>query len=564
LSVAACATGALEIWVPPAATMSSPKGDVLTSRNDNLRTGANLEEEVLDPSSVKRLELVSRLFVDGELYAQPLVAGDVNGKTLVIAATMQSSVYAFDLDAPDGTPPLWHTGTAHELGTPGQSIRNVKGPNGILSTPVIDRASRTIYLVTRSCDAADQVTVGHCANKTTAPHCREILFAIDLETGAIKGRTDVTGTVKNAKGASIAFDSNVHWNRPALLLEQGSLYVAFGSGSNADQHEEDFEYHGWMFRYDVSDLTRAPAVYLTTPDFRGGSVWQAGSGPASDGKHVFFTGANGIFPDCTTHPPKDFSSTPPNADDSVVRLDVGFGAGSGELANPPAMKYADDRAYAAVGFSGTVVQFTNSGDCGFGSSGPTLIPDSSDFVVGSKDGLVYLLDRETMTARHPPLNAFTELPLKDDHTLYIHSWSGIPAIPGSLAFFRTDPGHALLYGWAGSDKLRSFRYDYAAHSLVLDRTADVPAKLGGGIMSVSAHGNAGGVVWASTWSTVDPKKLGPGHVWAFDALTLERLWDTEIPAHSKFTPITVARGKVIVPSARADGPKAVLVYGVAR
>src|SRR4051812_42693137 len=75
----------------PIVTAKVPRGEVLTSKNDNARTGANLEEDVLDPTAVKRLALVARLQVDGELYAQPLVVGDVETpagkKTLAIVAT---------------------------------------------------------------------------------------------------------------------------------------------------------------------------------------------------------------------------------------------------------------------------------------------------------------------------------------------------------------------------------------------------------------------------------------------------------------------------------------------
>jgi hypothetical protein len=52
-------------------------------------------------------------------------------------------------------------------------------------------------------------------------------------------------------------------------------------------------------------------------------------------------------------------------------------------------------------------------------------------------------------------------------------------------------------------------------------------------------------------------------VWAFDALTLALLWDDQTPAFSKFTPPTVARGRLIVASAEADGPMKLLVYAPA-
>lgn len=197
-----------------------------------------------------------------------------------------------------------------------------------------------------------------------------------------------------------------------------------------------------------------------------------------------------------------------------------------------------------------------------------MLPDSNDLVVGSKGGIVYLLNRDTMTATQPPISPFTALPLQDDHTLYIHSWWGIPVIFGSFVFFRPDvPANqagpsGYLYAWASDDYLRSFRYDYAAHTLVLDKTAEVPAMPHGAYLSLSAHDHEDGsaVVWATSRSvTGSPKQ---GHVWAFDAKTLTRLWDADTPAYSKFTPPTVARGRLIVPSSITGGEHLVLVYGV--
>jgi hypothetical protein len=564
--------------VSPGVDGSSPGGDggpaeeldpdVLTGKNDNARSGANLAETELTPANVENLELRATWTVDGELYAQPLVVGGVNTsqgeKTLVLAATMHDSLYAFDLEAGDGAAPLWHAGKDGELGVPGNYTRNVNGPHGILSTPAVDRARGLVYLVARDCDASQTVSVGACANRMDVPVCRMRLFAIELATGAVKAQTVIEGSVPREAGESLAFDPAVQWNRPGLLLEGDALFIAFGSGPNGNQHEEDFIYHGYLFRYDVRDLSAAPEVFATTPNTRGGSVWQAGSGPASDGTHVYFTSANRTL-DCTVHPPAEFPSAPDDVEDSVVRLPLAFRTDSAmnEVAH-----YADTREYTAAGHTGTVFQFTNSGDNGFGSSGPSLIPGASDLVVSSKGGIVYLLDRQTMQPRHTPLSPFTALPLREDHTLYIHSWSGIPVVYGALAIYRPDgadgqPGaRALVYGWAQDDLLRVMHYDYAARTLELAATAQVPAMPRGGYLSISAHGGDldSAIVWATSPTVTGA--AGQGHVWAFSAATLATLWQADTPSFSKFTPPTVSRGRLIVPSARAQGDKVLLVYGL--
>ena len=120
--------------------------DVLVNSYDNLRTGANLSESTLTVSNVGA-ETFGRLYsyaVDGAVQSQPLIASSVNlpdgsVRNVVYVTTLNNSVYAFDADR-DGAP-LWHKSL---LRLPGGSAAP---PTGIYSTPVIDRGSRTIYVV---------------------------------------------------------------------------------------------------------------------------------------------------------------------------------------------------------------------------------------------------------------------------------------------------------------------------------------------------------------------------------------------------------------------------------
>jgi hypothetical protein len=372
----------------------------------------------------------------------------------------------------------------------------------------------------------------------------------------------VTVNALTPPAQTLEFEPHKHWNRPGLALVDNELYVAFGSGPEGNQHEEDFVYHGWVFRYDVTDLRRAPEVYCTTPYGRGGSVWQSGAAPAADDAAVYLTGANGIFADGKTHAPADWPSTPVGQEDSVIALPRRAPLPD---ADERPLQYWDDRAYLA---SGNVFQHMESGDNGFGSSGPTLIPDSNHLLVGSKAGLVYLLDRDTLRPVQDPLNPFTDLALQPDHTLYLHSWWGIPMIAQSFVFWRpstTDEGNRFgyAYAWAYNDRLRALRYDYAAGSLELVATADVPAIQRGGNLVLSADGARpeSGILWGT--SLTAEKGSIKGKLWAFDPLSLGVLWQADTPAWSKFNPPTVVRGRVFVPSTAPDADtQQVLVYGL--
>ena len=86
--------------------------DVLTQHNDNMRTGANLQETVLTPSNVNKAQfgMLFKRLVDDQLYTQPLlVTGlEVGGGThdVVYVTTVNNSVYAFDANDAEATAPL--------------------------------------------------------------------------------------------------------------------------------------------------------------------------------------------------------------------------------------------------------------------------------------------------------------------------------------------------------------------------------------------------------------------------------------------------------------------------
>src|SRR5882762_4289320 len=80
---------------------------VLTQHNDNTRAGWNANETALTTSNVnvQQFGAVFTLTVDDQVYAQPLVVGDLaianERRNVVFVATVHNTLYAFDGD--DGT-----------------------------------------------------------------------------------------------------------------------------------------------------------------------------------------------------------------------------------------------------------------------------------------------------------------------------------------------------------------------------------------------------------------------------------------------------------------------------
>src|SRR5882672_7123778 len=140
--------------------------DVLTYHNDNSRTGANLNETTLTPQNVNASSF-GRLFrytVDGFVYAQPLEVsqvrmGDGQIHNVLFVATENDSVFALDANDPTAGPRhngvLWQDSfidPAHGITpVPFQDVEvaDINPVLGITGTPVIDRPTNTLYVVSR-------------------------------------------------------------------------------------------------------------------------------------------------------------------------------------------------------------------------------------------------------------------------------------------------------------------------------------------------------------------------------------------------------------------------------
>src|SRR5260370_17591016 len=133
---------------------------------------------------------------------------------------------------------------------------------GITSTPVIDPATNTMYLVAKT-----------LLNTTVRHH----LHALDITTGYEQaGSPDlITATSTSNKGHVTCSNSKTQKNRPGLLVVNGVLDVGFGSNYCNDSNT------GWVLSYDAASLSQL-AVFNTSPDYGLTSIWQSGVGLAAD------------------------------------------------------------------------------------------------------------------------------------------------------------------------------------------------------------------------------------------------------------------------------------------
>ena len=490
---------------------------VLTQHNDNLRTGANLGETVLNTSNTNVTHF-GKLFsrsVDGYVYAQPLyVPGlDIPGKgthNVVYAATEHNSVYAYDADDPNAQVPLWQV----NLGTPvptsdiAADYSDLKPEIGITSTPVIDLGSNTIYVVAKT--------------KELDGTYHQTLHALDISTGSERPSSpvEITASVSGSGSGStngivrlVRFEPLLQLNRPGLLLMNGIVYVAFGS------HGDIGDYHGWVFGYTASSL-QLMSVFNTTPDGTQGSVWQAGSGLATDGSSIYLATGNGTF---------DFDQGGRDCGDSVLKLSPVGGLSIADWFTP---SNQSDLNYS---------------DADLGSGGPLLIPRTSLLVVCGKDGLLRLVDTNGMGNFDPAT----------DHDLQEFQAVSTQFFGSPVYWDRGNNGTPQIYLWASGDFLKAFSFDGSLFDPTPVSLSSMGAASGFVAMSLSASADqpGSGIVWACVPSANSGAQV-PGILRAFDAGNpAVELWNSQqnqardnIGNYAKFCPPTVANGKVYVAS----------------
>src|SRR6185312_9823295 len=168
-----------------------------------------------------------------------------------------------------------HGGTGGEVTVPsgpnglvGQGWGDLTPEAGITGTPVIDPTSGTLYVVSKSMDAA-------------GTNFYQRLHAIDLTTGAERPGSPVTITAMvpgtSAGGTTVSFDARTENQRAGLVLANGTVYIAWGS------HEDGMPFAGWLigYRYDGSSFTQT-AAFDSAPDAAKAGIWMSGAAPAVD------------------------------------------------------------------------------------------------------------------------------------------------------------------------------------------------------------------------------------------------------------------------------------------
>ena len=489
--------------------------NVLTWHNDNARTGQNLHETILQPSNVNQRMFgrLATLAVDGKVDAQPLYVLGVNlpGQgihNVLYVATEHGSLYAFDADTFSLLRQVSLLGS-NETPSDDHGCFQVTPEIGITATPVIDLAagpSGILYAISMSKDAGGRY------------HHR--LHALDLPslTERLGGPVEIQASYPG-KGAENTFNPTVHVERPGLLLSNGVVYTAWGS------HCDGGAYAGWLIGYNQNTLAQVSVLNLI-PNGNDGGVWSAGSGPAADenGNLYLLTG-NGTFDTSLNS-----AGFPANSDfgNAFVRINA-----SGSLS-------------VSDYFTMTNTVSESAHDTDLGSGGLMLLPPLDNgrgsqvsLVVGAgKDQNIYVLDRANLGKFNPSMDSIYQL-LSN-------------ALPGGVWSSPAWFNGSLYYGAVG-DYLRAFSFTNGAFTPSAHSATAFPYP--GTTPSISADGNANGIVWA-----VENQNDAVLHAYNAADLSIE-LYNSNQAAQgrdhfgvgNKFIVPTIANGKVYVGTVNGVG-----------
>ena len=488
---------------------------MLTQHNNAARTGANLSETLLSTRSVtpKTFGKLGTLVVDGYLYAQPLYVQNVRvpGKGLhnvIYLATAHNSVYAFDADDLTAKKPLWKVNLGPSV--PATEVYTTKWTDmrieiGVTSTPVIDPSANTIFVEAKTKENGTYV---------------QRLHALDITTGAEKAggpveiKASVPGTgMASAKG-QVAFDSVKQLQRPALLLTNGTVYLAFGS------HADSPPFHGWILGYNARTLIQT-CTFNLTPNGEEGAIWQAGMGMAADPVgNIYAMVGNGTF---------DADSGGLDYGNSILKL----------APKPGTLSVSDY-------FTPYNQASLSENDQDTGASGPLLIPNTNLLLGGGKNGWLYL----TQTGKMGHYQS-------SDDSQIVQSFQITHGNCHGSAVYWNGPVGPQVYIWPEFAHLTAFKLNAGKlnPTPASSSAVAVPDGMPGAFLSVSADGSKAGtgIVWSSApydananWDTV------PGILRAYDASDLNHeIWNSKmVPARddagmfAKFCAPTVVNGRV--------------------
>lgn len=558
----------------------APATDFLGYRGGLNGLGVIPTESSLTPSNVAVNSFGKQhsVTLDGQIYAEPLVKTGVtiaNGPNTVSGAagvhdvvfvtTQHDSVYA--LDATSGAI-LWKrnfldvnvpanntlgASAIKTLATTDVGSQDIQPEIGITGTPVIDGASGTLYVVTKT-----KETIGG------VDHFVQRLHGISLSDGTDRGTPFLLGDTTNGNTNNtpiytygtgdghvtdpyhgtgkevVQFNALRENQRPALSLVNGKVYISWAS------HADNGPYHGWVVAIDVTKLTstgfKLTGVFNASPNNGLAGIWQGGGSLAfePDGSAFYFETGNGWG----GAPVLNANGFPSNGNYNEALLKI--------VADPttsPTNQNVNGWGFKVADFfTPHNVVALDSADSDFGAGAPVLLPDSAGIpghphlmVVGGKEGKLYVVDRNNL-GRFDPQNdhVVNAIPDGSGHNTPPAGVTGFSSTAawfnGKLYVVSAFGGRAVAYTLGQNGQLTA-----------ASQTANTSFGTFPGSPIITANGANSGIVWLTD------RQSNVIHAYDANSFSTE-IWNSNMAPGgqdsvgpvTKFAPPTVVNGMVYV------------------
>ncbi len=505
--------------------------NVLTRGFSNYRNNYNAKESILSAANVN-VNMFGKLFarpVKGEIYAGILIVNQVDTpkgiRNVMYVTTTSNNVYAFDADDPDDNEPIWQINLGPNAPISDNQFGNLctEGTGaftdflwevGIISTPVIDELSQTMFVVAMNKDSSHPFVYKHR------------LHALDIRTGEAKRAPviiegSLAGTGVGNINNRVEFQSAIQLQRTSLTLHQQTIIIAFAAFCDSGP------YHGWVFGYDANTFQQK-FIWNTSPNQQYGGIWQSGVGAAvDDSGYIYLKTGDGSFD------PNEGSFG-----NTLVKLRIDETSNSLAVVDYFAPKYNQGGDYWDM-------------KADFGSGGCIIPwPGSKILLCGSKHGEFFVVDQDNLG----------KLNMTADNV--IQSWEGAQGWEMGPQVFWSDQDFSYI--WTEFDRMKQFKFYRNGNRGLFDTTpyalSSMNAKSGGMIaLSSSDNSLENGIVWA-THAIENQGTPKPGMLRVFSAKNIAtEIYNSnqneprdELGYYAKFNQPVPVNGRVYVATFAAD------------
>ena len=593
---------------------------------NNFRTAANNQEFLLNKTNVNadQFGLLRTYDFNAKVETQPLIVERGAGSDdLVVITTMKNEVIGINARTNNT---VYNVKLGPEASSADMDLWKHTPTWGISSTPVIDPATNTLFVAAWQLKNAD--------NNNFRDYW---VYALNPSDGRQKSSPiRIFGQSQEGNGcwfndADAVFVENNRTRQyvfPKLragmaLTGNNGLVMAFAANGESRLGGRKNP-HGFVIAYDTRALlgqpgvSREPAIFCATAfNSWGAGIWHAGGSPVTEGDMIYVATSNGTSNNGAT-----------DLAESMIKLRFIPGAGGAR----PRMQMVDYyKAFLDERTSGSGCLWSDNNSevsCGrasfgkagadwdFGSAGPLLVPGSSLLLQGTKDGIIYSLDKfnlgkndrfNALMSKPPLVSSYFggDVEQNWDRVQHLNRSLPCPARNNSdfdwfmpcgdpqnnrqhhihaLAFAQRDQGGGIVYVWGENSNLKTYNFSVMSGVLPTFRAEgeelasfnlESPGGMPGGLMSISGRpSQASGfpqaidfgsaILWAVYAKTGDSNKdFAEGQLVAYDATTvlpgnrLKRLYRTGDDNHGGL-------GKMsrMIPPVVANGRVYVMIYRV--